>query len=259
MTTNHQIKQSEYWDTVLDPQNLSSGFNQDFDLSTELEFYQTPAKQYAYKQMGELKNKQVLEIGCGMGMNAILLTQKGAKVTAIDISQKRLDWVARLFKDKDINPVTLLRVNGEQLPFRDNSFDIVYTNAVLIHMDKLNAAQEVYRVLKPGGMAIFVEPLQYHPLVNLYRYTFGPKIWRIIASYFSFRDIRNIGQCFDKFDHREFYLFSFLSFYWEFGNRNLIKFKKSLSRWEKIDKFLFKIFPFLKRLSWFTVFSGYKK
>ena len=152
-----------------------------------------------------------------------------------------------------------MRTNGETLPFLENTFDIVYSNAVLIHMDKLKTTKEVLRILKPEGVAVFVEPLKYHPLVNLYRYTFGPKIWLKIASYFSFRDIREMGKCFGEFEHQEFYLFSFLSFYWEFGNRNLSRFKKILSRWNKVDHFLFQIFPPLKYLAWFTVFCGYKK
>ncbi len=252
------MKQSDYWDTVLDPQNLSEGTIEDFDITLEQEFYQTPAQEYAYQKMGDLKGKKVLEIGCGMGINSTLLTQKGASVTAIDISQKRLAWVKCLLKDDHAHP-TFLRANGEILPFHENSFDIVYSNAVLIHLDKLKTAREVFRVLKPGGTAIFIEPLKYHPLVNLYRYTFGPKIWREIASYFSFQDIRQMGQCFNTFDHHEFYLFSFFSFYWDFGHRNVSKFKKSLSRWQKFDKFLTQICPLINRLSWFTVFCGYKK
>jgi ubiquinone/menaquinone biosynthesis C-methylase UbiE len=252
------MKQSDYWDTVLDPQNLSEGITKDFDISLEQSFYQTSAQEYAYQKMGDLQGKMVLEIGCGMGVNSILLNQKGAKVTAIDISQKRLAWVKQLLKDNP-SPPTFLRASGEILPFHDNSFDIVYSNAVLIHLDKLKTTREVFRVLKPGGMAIFIEPLKYHPLVNLYRYTLGPKVWRKIASYFSFKDIEQMGQCFNHYEHKEFYLFSFFSFYWEFGHRNLSKFKKSLFRWQKIDNFLFKLCPFLNRLSWFTVFCGYKK
>lgn len=253
------MKQSDYWDSVLDPQNLSEGTPGNLDIRQEQEFYLTPAQKYAYDKMGDLHGKSVLEIGCGMGVNSTLLVQKGARVTAIDISQKRLSSVQDLLKKNTLPSPMFLRANGEILPFHDNAFDIVYSNAVLIHLDKINTAREVSRVLKPGGMAVFIEPLKYHPLVNLYRYTYGPKIWRKIASYFSFHDIRQMGKCFHHFDHREFYLFSFFSFYWEFGSRNLSTFKKSLSRWQRFDGILTKVCPFVNRLSWFTVFCGYKK
>ena len=50
-------------------------------------------------------------------------------------------------------------MQGECLAFADDSFDLVFGNAVLHHLDIATAAREIYSVLKPGGVAIFREPL----------------------------------------------------------------------------------------------------
>jgi ubiquinone/menaquinone biosynthesis C-methylase UbiE len=253
--TNNQAK---YWDTILDPQNLTST-TISFDLDTEIAFYRTPAQIYAYQLMDELEGKKILELGGGMGVNAVILARAGAKVTVIDISKSRVDWMNQLVRQTQLQDrIEVLLMSAEKLSFLENTFDIVYSNAVLIHVDKYKVAGEVLRVLKPGGTAIFVEPLKFHPLVNVYRYTFAPRIWREIAIYFSFKDLIQLGSYFSNYTHREFYLFSFLSFYWEFGKRNLPRFQKSLSRWQKVDSFLLRKFPGLSRFCWFTVFCGYK-
>ena len=157
------IKQSDYWDTVLDPDNRSAESRRTIDINEEIDFYFTPAQEYAYQQMGDLKNKKILEIGCGMGINSILLSKRGAKVFAIDLSFKRLLVVRDFLNSTDNRNIQLLHGNGESLPYRTNTFDIIYTNAVLIHMDKSKAITEFQRVLKPGGLVILIEPLKHHP------------------------------------------------------------------------------------------------
>ncbi|MDI6782839.1 MAG: class I SAM-dependent methyltransferase [bacterium] len=271
--------QAEYWDTILDPKNISASAS--FDLETELAFYRTPAQEYAYQLMGygttpevgallaaparlgraspAPTTKKILELGGGMGINAVILARAGAEVTVIDISSNRVKWMQRLAEQTQLQDrIEVNQMSAEQLSFPENSFDIVYSNAVLIHVNKEQVAQEVVRVLNPGGSAIFVEPLQYHPLVNLYRYTFAPRIWREIAEYFSFHDLEKLGKHFSRFSHQEFYLFSFLSFFWEFGKRNLPRFQRSISRWQKLDESLLRKIPSLSKLCWFTVFCGTK-
>ena len=131
----HPIKQSDYWDSVLDPQNLSTDSLSDFDLSLEQAFYQTPAQEYAYQKMGELKGKKVLEIGCGMGVNSTILSQKGAFVTAIDIAQNRLDRVKQLLRQRSMENIYLCKGDGQSLPFSDHSFDIVFMGLVFHETD----------------------------------------------------------------------------------------------------------------------------
>jgi ubiquinone/menaquinone biosynthesis C-methylase UbiE len=253
-----KYNQAAYWNTILDPQNLTPTAVP-FELEDEIGFYLTPAQDYAYQLMGDLDGKKVLELGGGMGVSAIILARAGAQITVIDISEQRVNWMKRLVEQTQLQDrIEVLLMSAEKLSFPEHTFDIVYSNAVLIHIDKTQVAQDAYRILKPGGKAIFVEPLKYHPLVNLYRYTLAPKIWREIANYFSSKDLVQLGSYYSSYTHREFYLCSFLSFYWEFGKRNLPRFQRSLSRWHKVDLLILRWFPFLKIFCWFTVFCGTK-
>lgn len=68
---------------------------------------------------------------------------------------KNLDYITA-----DLNsPIVDIKANILNLPFKDNSFDVVFCNHVLEHIeDDKKAMSELYRVLRPGGMGIFQVP-----------------------------------------------------------------------------------------------------
>ena len=55
------------------------------------------------------------------------------------------------------------------MSFPDDHFDLVYGSAILHHLDLRAACREIARVLRPGGRAVFLEPLGHNVLINLYR------------------------------------------------------------------------------------------
>ena len=57
--------------------------------------------------------------------------------------------------------------NGEELPFPDDSFDAVWGNAILHHLDLARAGRELFRVMKPGAVAVFCEPWGGNPLLGV--------------------------------------------------------------------------------------------
>jgi ubiquinone/menaquinone biosynthesis C-methylase UbiE len=63
-------------------------------------------------------------------------------------------------------PIHYVQANGECLPFADASFDRVWGNAILHHLDVHLAGDELFRILAPGGTAIFAEPWGENPLLN---------------------------------------------------------------------------------------------
>ena len=259
MPNINKSNQAGYWDKIIDPKNIKDSEEVLFNLSEEMEYYRTPAQEYAYHLMGDLHGKRVLEIGCGLGVNSVILMEKGAKISAIDISLKRLETVQKVFQEYKIAGIQLYCASGESLPFQSNCFDIVYANAVMIHLDKDQTYSEIQRVLKPGGRVILVEPMKYHPLVNLYRWTLAPQAWKVIADYFISADFVRFGTYFQKTTHQEFFLFGFLAFFWEFGLRNMIIFRTKLKILNCIDQWLFKIIPGLSKIAWFTVYCGTKE
>lgn len=103
-----------------------------------------------------LKDKpdsQILEIGCSSGLLTISLEEKGLNVTAIDISPKAVSR-AQALGCKNVQVL-----NGGELLFPDNSFDLIIASDVLEHIeDDANAVRNWKKLLKPGGYAIVYVP-----------------------------------------------------------------------------------------------------
>ena len=100
---------------------------------------------------GKLKNKKVLDIGCGNGWVSWWARKEGADVTACDIFGTY------------IHPsIPFVLAPNEKLPFKDGSFDVVLTANVLHHGNLNETAKEVYRVLKNGGRLISLQ----EPCIN---------------------------------------------------------------------------------------------
>jgi SAM-dependent methyltransferase len=105
-----------------------------------------------------------LEIGAGTGYFGLNLVRAGvvARYTATDISPGMLDALTASAERLGIAPVTA-QAEASELPFPDDSFDLVFGHAVLHHLPDLDAAfREFRRVLRPGGAIAFCgEPSYY--------------------------------------------------------------------------------------------------
>ena len=106
----------------------------------------------------ELENAVVLEHGCGVGMYSAQLRQRYTpQVEAFDIEAERV-------RDAQMATPHALVAAAENLPYRSNSFDAVITQDVLEHVvDDRRSAQEIVRVLKPGGRAFVLVPNRWYP------------------------------------------------------------------------------------------------
>ena len=122
----------------------------------------------AIARFGSLHGKSVLDYGCGHGMASVVLARYGASVTAFDLSP---GYVQEAAERAVANGVTVRFVvaDGEALPFPDESFDCIWGNAVLHHLDLAKAGAELKRLLKPGGVAVFCEPWGGNPLLEFAR------------------------------------------------------------------------------------------
>lgn len=112
----------------------------------------------------ELKNKSLLDIGCGGGWLISKLSKSNLKkTTGVDPNQKAIESA------KKENKKSIFKVApAENLPFKDNSFDIITMFDSLEHVPKESeqiALKEVSRVLKKGGSLLLSTP-NYHWLVN---------------------------------------------------------------------------------------------
>lgn len=107
-------------------------------------------------QFEKWQGKKVLEVGCGIGIDGLEFARNGADYTGIDISKKSLELAQKYFSLNN-QKANLLIADAENLPFLDNTFDLVYSWGVLHHTLDINKAiNEVYRVLKPSGKIIIM-------------------------------------------------------------------------------------------------------
>ncbi len=105
------------------------------------------------------KNKIVLDIGCGKGEDSSKFSKTAKRIVAVDI-EKFPYW--KIIKS---NKIIFKVANAENLPFKSQTFDIVFSKDMLHHTPHPNKAlKEMKRVCKKNGTAIIVEGNRYNPI-----------------------------------------------------------------------------------------------
>ncbi len=137
-------KDNFYCDFVFDIKNLT------FKIDKSVYF--------ALQYLGNTAGKKVLDCGCGNGFSTIFLAQKGAAVSAFDISQGAVELTRhRAELNKVSDKVKVIRSSFNNLPYENDSFDFIYGGCILHHVDLAAVSKEINRLLKKGGKAVFVE------------------------------------------------------------------------------------------------------
>lgn len=106
------------------------------------------------KFLKNYQGKKLLDIGCGTGSFTLEMKEFAEELYGIDISQKAI----QLAKEKGIKAFQM-DIDEENLPFENNFFDIIFCGEVLEHVfDSDHLLEEIYRVLKPTGVAVITTP-----------------------------------------------------------------------------------------------------
>lgn len=124
---------------------------------------------YAASVFPRCRDARVLEIGCGDGDDALKMVENGAVVSAIDISKTAIDKANKLSNERGLK-VDFRVMDAEVLDYAESEFDMVCGEGVLHHLDLETMVRELVRVLKPGGVAVFTEPLGINPLLRAFRW-----------------------------------------------------------------------------------------
>jgi len=124
------------------------------DQAGELRYRLRCLDKLAYPFRGD---ESLLDCGCGNGGVARILRRRVREVTAIDVEPSS-DW-------RNEAGLTFLVADAEQLPFENETFDLVHSKDSLHHMSSPeHALAEYNRVLRPGGSALIVEANRYNPV-----------------------------------------------------------------------------------------------
>jgi len=170
--------------------------------------------QVAFEWLGDLEGKRVLELGCGPGDYTIMMARRGARVTALDLAPAGLHIARRRAQHNGVDSaVNVSWAVAEQLPFPAGTFDWVVGFGLLHHADLAALGPEVRRVLRPGGRALFREPLGTNPLLQFARehLPYRDKHRSLNEHPLNYTNIARVGCCFRATRVREFYLLSMIS------------------------------------------------
>ena len=107
----------------------------------------------------------LLEYGCATGAWAVDFASSSRSLTGIDISPVAIEAATA----RGLPNCAFQVMNAEAMSFQDASFDVVYGAGILHHLDLARASADIARVLRPGGRALFWEPLGHNVLINAYR------------------------------------------------------------------------------------------
>jgi SAM-dependent methyltransferase len=200
--------------------------------------------------LGDLTGRRVLEIGCGLGEISALMAKSGAEVTAFDLSRNSVLTTRRRAVLNDVDEqIALVVAAGEALSVADESFDVLFGKAILHHLDLNLGSDQLFRVLKTGGKAVFVEPMGMNPVLKFVReyVPYPNKNPRGEDRPLNYEEIYAWGRGYQEYNFREIQLLSMIERGLGFGKRiNIL---------QRLDNLLLDRFVFIRRYCRYIVMT----
>lgn len=155
----NEAKIRDFWNANPCGEGLVGGLNEDY------EAFFDEYDQYRYglepilpelDRLG-LEGLKVLEIGLGQGADSEQLIRRGARWTGIDLTPESGRRVRKRMEIRGLDFDDIVVGSALEMPFEDNSFDLVYSFGVLHHIPEVHRVQqEIHRVLRPGGRLVMM-------------------------------------------------------------------------------------------------------
>jgi ubiquinone/menaquinone biosynthesis C-methylase UbiE len=135
--------------SIINEWDNAAGSYSEFNNSS---IYSLFCKEFIKKHFTEIKDRKILDAGCGNGDYTHILTENGGNVIGCDGSNEMLNIAKAKYPKYRFENVNLL----DNLPYGNNEYDIVFCNLVLMDIDPIdNIISEFYRVLVNNGKLFF--------------------------------------------------------------------------------------------------------
>lgn len=222
-----------------------------------------PENRFILKQLGDVRGKTLLDLGCGAGENSVYFARLGARCVAADYSPGMVDVALQLAERNGVQ-IEGRVINAMSIDIPDNTFDIVYASNLLHHIpDPKVTLREMHRILKPGGKACFWDPLRHNPVINVYR-RMATEVRTEDETPLDIGIVNFIRSLYSQTNYDTFWiatLWIFLQFYliervnpneeryWKKIILEQARLEKTYLRLEKLDRILKKL-PLMKRMAW---------
>lgn len=148
----------DYWDEHIHDLEITTQPIGSLGFFNELDEYRFEKLAYLPRlvDFAGFQGKDLLEVGCGVGIDLVRFARGGAQVTGIDLSGVAIELAKRNFDQRGLQ-ARLQVMNGEQMQFEPESFDIVYAHGVLQYTARAqDMISEIRRVMRPSGTAILM-------------------------------------------------------------------------------------------------------
>jgi SAM-dependent methyltransferase len=127
--------------------------------------------EYAFYLLGDVQDKLVVDLGCGVGEEVVPLRYRGAHVIGIDISPHLIAIARERLRKYGID-AELRIASAYETRLADESVDVVFCMSVLHHLQLERVNNEIRRILKPDGLFILKEPVRFSWTMELSRKLF---------------------------------------------------------------------------------------
>lgn len=170
MTNNNKNKSQIFYDEEKFHDDWATNTSlEDIDVIKICEASTSPEIRYIVNSLGNIKNKDILDLGSGLGEVSVYFAIKGAKVTAVDISAQMLSFSKKLAAKYGTDIDTVHTTTEEINKHISKKFDIIYAGNLLHHVDIEETLNTVKKLLKKDGIFISWDPIKYNPIINIYR------------------------------------------------------------------------------------------
>jgi SAM-dependent methyltransferase len=151
--SSHAARNRQLWDERSDAYQAQHGAQLAAAGGLAWGVWQLPESEL--QVLGEVRGRDVLELGCGASQWSIALHALGARVTGLDISTRQLEHARLLMAEAGVE-FPLVHASAEATPFDDASFDIVFCDyGAMTFADPYRTVPEAARILRPGGLLAF--------------------------------------------------------------------------------------------------------